>query len=210
MEQWVDYVVQLSAESPTWLVYGIILSIAYVENIIPPIPGDVIVVFGGYLAATGILSPIVLLVGATITSTLGFMTLFEIGRYWGGFLLDEEKHRHFAKWLGRKYLHRARSWMKKYGLWVVFANRFLAGTRSVISLTAGISHTHQIKTIIASTLSSLFWNVVLIGAGWVLQKNWRVFGEYLANYGKVMLILILLLVGGRIVYKKWIKSSESD
>lgn len=39
---------------PLWM-YMILFLGAYVENIIPPIPGDTIVVFGAYLAGVGTL-----------------------------------------------------------------------------------------------------------------------------------------------------------
>jgi membrane protein DedA with SNARE-associated domain len=45
------------------------------------------------------------------------------------------------RFIDMKYFERGRRWMQKWGQWVIVANRFLAGTRSVIAITAGIYRT---------------------------------------------------------------------
>ena len=53
MEQFfTDLIDWMTAVTPFWA-YALILLIAYVENVVPPIPGDLIVVFGGYLVGLG-------------------------------------------------------------------------------------------------------------------------------------------------------------
>ncbi|MDZ7690313.1 MAG: hypothetical protein U5K69_04045 [Balneolaceae bacterium] len=84
-------------------------------------------------------------------------------------------------------MNKVRNWMGRWGLGVVLANRFLAGTRSVISLTAGISHTPITGTTISSTISSVLWNGILLGFGWVVHENWQVMGNYLCYYGRIIL-----------------------
>ena len=60
----------MSALSPV-ATYLTILSVAYLENVLPPVPGDMIVVFGGYMAGLGVLNPWVVIGLATIGGTLG-------------------------------------------------------------------------------------------------------------------------------------------
>src|SRR5699024_8359256 len=88
--------------------------------------------------------------------------------------------------------------MGRWGQGVVLANRFLAGTRSVISLTAGISHTRVSYTVVSSTASSLLWNGILLGFGWIVHENWRVIGEYLSIYGWIILSAIVLFAAIRV------------
>jgi len=84
--------------------------------------------------------------------------------------------------------------MQRWGMGVVLANRFLAGTRSVISLTAGLSHTRISPTVICSTLSSILWNGILLAFGWIVHENWRLIGEYLSVYGQIILGGIVLFI----------------
>lgn len=103
--------------------------------------------------------------------------------------------------------------MQRWGMGVVLANRFLAGTRSVISLTAGLSHTRIGMTIISSFVSSILWNGILLGFGWVVHENWRLIGEYLSVYGRIILggilLIVLIKLGSHYYKEKWLKKEAN-
>ncbi|MEX0608539.1 MAG: DedA family protein [Balneolaceae bacterium] len=180
-------------------IYLIFFGIAYLENIIPPLPGDVIVAFGGYLAAEGIIQVVPVWTLTTIASVFGFMTMYWLGYKWGE-QIESNRDSHFLlRFIDYKYFTRGKKWMMRWGQGVVVANRFLAGTRSVISLTAGISRLKVLRTSISSFISSILWNGLLIGMGWIIQDNWRIIGDYLSNYGKI----ILILIAGVVLVKIW-------
>ena len=184
-------------------VYALFAVIAYAENIIPPVPGDVLVAFGGYLAAEGILDPFMILGLTTAASVLGFMSAYGFGAWWGGRLIHPESDFWLKKVINMEVFDRGRRWMQAWGQWVVVANRFLAGTRSVIALSAGLSHTPVWSTIFSSTISSLLWNSLLIGFGWIVKENWEMIGEYLNTYGVIVLILIALFFVIRYIQSKF-------
>ena len=208
MEQVLELVIEFAQQVPAWLTFTVIIVIAYIENVIPPIPGDLVVVFGGYLAAEGVLSIFPLLIGTTITSTLGFLTLYELGRWWGWNTFDATKHKFLSKWLHSNYVEKAKKLMDRWGMLVIVANRFLAGTRSIISLTAGVTYTPPIKTAIYSGISSLLWNSVLLSGGWYLSKSWRQFGEYLTSYGKIILAFLVVIIAVRWFLKRNVKQND--
>ncbi len=198
LDELIEWIFTLSAMS----IYTIYFLMAYLENVIPPIPGDLFIVFGGYLAAEQIVSYTSLLILTTIASVLGFMTMYGFGSFWG-YRIDEHRDKF---WLMRiidvKYFDRGKRWMQKWGQWVIVANRFLAGTRSVIALSAGIYRTKVNYTIISSAVSSVLWNAILLGFGWLVHENWKVIGDYLGFYGWVILIIIVTSVLARFVYTR--------
>ncbi len=100
--------------------------------------------------------------------------------------------------------------MQRWGQGVVLANRFLAGTRSVISLTAGISHTPVAATAISSTISSILWNAILLGFGWVVHQNWRIIGEYLNIYSQIILAIIAVIILVRVGIYYFRKQKEPE
>lgn len=194
-DQIVQSIVEWISMVPPVGVYLIFLGIAYIENIIPPMPGDVIVAFGGYLAAEGLINLFPVWSLTVIASVAGFMTMYWLGHKWG-VQIEENRESHFIlRFIDYKYFARGKKWMARWGQGVVIANRFLAGTRSVISLTAGMSHLKITPTILSSLVSSVLWNSLLLAMGWVIRDNWQIIGEYLSNYGKVILGLIVLFVG---------------
>ena len=79
----VNYIGQVSPV----MIYVILFLIAYFENIVPPIPGDIIIAFGGYLISFGSINSLSLWLGTVIMSVLGFMTMYQMGSFLAGPLL---------------------------------------------------------------------------------------------------------------------------
>jgi membrane protein DedA with SNARE-associated domain len=181
---------------PAVWAYVTILAIAYGENVIPPVPGDLIVVFGGYLAGTGKLDFTIVVLLSAIGGTAGFMTMYAIGRRVGDAAMDPSR----LRWLPKDQIARASSWLDRWGYWVVAFNRFLSGARSVISLTVGMAHTDATKTAACAALSAVVWTLLITYAGYALGENWRVIASWLALYGRVMLTLSVLIAGAWLVY----------
>jgi len=194
IEQFTNEIVQLVNTLPPASIYLVFFLIAYTENVVPPIPGDLLVAFGGYLAAESIIGFVPVLLLTTIASVIGFMSMYWIGSRWGTQIEANPKRLWLLRFIPLKYLNKVRQWMQRWGLGIVLANRFLAGTRSVISLTAGLSHTRLMPTVICSFISSILWNGILIGFGWVVHENWRLIGDYLSIYGKIILAAIALFI----------------
>lgn len=195
-------------------VYLIFLGIAYIENLIPPLPGDVLVAFGGYLAAEGVIKIFPVWSLTIIASVAGFMTMYWLGHRWGSQIESNRESHFILRFIPYKYFSRGKKWMSRWGQGVVIANRFLAGTRSVISLTAGMSHLKVTPTILSSLVSSILWNSLLLGMGWVIRDNWQIIGDYLSNYGKIILALIVLFIGGKAYFsylkKKSVAKDEKE
>lgn len=184
---------------PTASIYLAFFLVAYLENVIPPVPGDILVVFAGYLAVDGTIHFTMVLMLTTVASVLGFMSMYYIGYRWGDGIKDKRGKFWLFKYVNFKYMTRAQSWMNRWGQGVIVANRFLAGTRSIISLIAGISQTRISLTVLSSFVSSLLWNLILLAAGWFINENWEDIGRYLSIYSWVIIAGIVLFVG----YKFW-------
>jgi membrane protein DedA with SNARE-associated domain len=205
-EEFTFFLVDWIREQPLILVYLAFFLLAYLENVIPPVPGDVLVAFGGYLAAEQIVGFTPLLVLTTVASTLGFMTMYTLGYVMGDSIKVKRSRFWLFRYLDIKYMDRVNFWMDRWGQGVVLANRFLAGTRSVISLLAGISHANIRLTILNSTISSVLWNSILLSMGWFIRENWAVIGEYLNIYGWFVGLIIAVFVGFRFWF--WYKKRK--
>ncbi|MDZ7658871.1 DedA family protein [Fodinibius sp.] len=208
-EQFVQEVVQFIYTLPPSSIYLVFFFVAYVENIVPPIPGDVLVAFGGYLAAESVVGLVPILLLTTIASVIGFMSMYWIGSRWGTLIQQKKKQFWLLRFIPLKYINKVRSWMQRWGMGVVLANRFLAGTRSVISLTAGLSHTRISSTIFYSTVSSLLWNGILLCFGWIVHENWQLIGKYLSIYGRIILIGIAIFIVIRLIVYYYNKRSPN-
>ena len=203
LDQAVNWILTLSPAS----IYSIFLIVAYAENIVPPVPGDILVVFGGFLAAEQIVDFNVLLFITTLASVIGFMNMYAFGYYFGDKIDTHRSDFWLMRIIDVKYFDRCKRWMHSYGQAVIVTNRFLAGTRSVIAVTAGLTKMRPLTSVLSSFLSSVTWNFVLLGSGWLVHENWYVIGDYLNIYGWSILTLMVLIIGGRIVYTKYLRGS---
>jgi membrane protein DedA with SNARE-associated domain len=182
--------------SPVWA-YVTLFVVAYGENVAPPIPGDMVVVFAGYLAGLGQLHLGIVVLLSTIGGALGFMTMFAVGARLGQALLDPDRFR----WLPRDGIGKAQRWLQQYGYGVVAANRFLSGARSVISLTAGMAQMETWRTLWWCTVSAFVWTGLISYAGYEVGDNWEVVVAYLRAYGRV--VLTLLLAVAAVLLGRW-------
>ena len=179
---------------PPLMAYGIIFIVAYGENVVPPIPGDMVIVFGGYLAGIGQLNFFIVWILAIAGGVLGFMSMYAVGRRVGMAVYDPNRF----KWLPKRYLEKTRAWVSRWGYGVVAANRFLSGARSVISLTVGMAKKNAFNTMLFSTVSAIAWTGLMVYGGYAIGENWQVVGEYIRVWG--VLIVSLMVVGAVIFF----------
>jgi membrane protein DedA with SNARE-associated domain len=174
------------------MAYLVFLLSAYAENVLPPVPGDTVVVLGAYLVSTGQLDFWGVYLATTFGSEIGFLTMYLIGRRYGRSFIYNKKYG--ARMFKEEHIRKVEKWFSRWGYWVIFANRFLSGTRSVISLFAGSFHLHPVPVILLSTLSALIWNALLLIAGMLLGKNWQVISDIISRYNQVFIVLFIGLL----------------
>ncbi len=180
-------------------VLGFALFITMLENIFPPSPSDSVLVFMGSLVGIGTIGFLPLLVFATIGSVLGFIIMFLLGSKFGERIVDSNK----LAFINQKSMEKPEQWFRKYGYYLIIANRFLSGTRAVISFFAGLSDLDLKKTVILSTGSALVWNSILIYLGYVFGNNYEEILNYLGLYGKIIFPIIGLVIVIFLIKKFW-------
>jgi len=171
--------------------YLVLLISAYAENIIPPVPGDTVVILGAYLVSIEKLNFWGVYISTSLGSVTGFATMYYIGRHFGRPFLYKKKR---AKLFKEEHIAKVERWFSKWGYWVIFANRFLSGTRSVISIFAGLVHLNPVIVLSLALLSTLLWNAILIGAGVVLGNNWSVITTVITRYNQVLMLLAFVII----------------
>lgn len=188
------------------LLYLLLCISAILENLIPPVPGDVVTAFGAFMVGTGKLDFIGVYISTTVGSVIGFTLLFLVGKFLGKELIIKKNFTFFKK----EAILQAEQWIQRYGIWLVLANRFLPGIRSVISLSAGFSNLSTYKVLLFSFISSSLWNCILIYLGYSLGNNWLAVQDkvshILSQYSKAIGILVVsfLMVYFFIKLKKYV------
>lgn len=150
------------------------------ESACIPIPSELVMVFGGALAAgamPGVDPTIALIVAAGVAgNVVGSYLAWALGRYggqaawrrWGSYI-----------WLRASDLDRTQRWFARYGARAVLIGRILPAVRTFISLPAGISAMPPLRFGVYTFVGCLPWNAALAGAGYALDREWQVIARAL-------------------------------
>jgi membrane protein DedA with SNARE-associated domain len=202
LEQLVEYAQTLDSTA----IYLFLFVIAYLENVVPPIPGDLPVAFVGSLIAFNDLTFVGCVLSASVGSVLGFFTMYSIGRFIGFRLYQESGGAVRHKWveLTKKVFppeqfEFVKEQFSRFGYWFIVANRFLAGSRAIISIAAGISRLNMVAVHLCAFVSAVLWNILLVCGGYLLGSNWEKLGDYISTYGTIVTIVVLIIVAVVIV-----------
>ncbi len=140
------------------------------ENVFPPIPSEAILPLAGYFVGRGELSFPLVIVTATAGSVGGSVLLYELAR--AGGRPFARRFLRFAR-LDPARLERAEEWFERRGAVAILVGRCVPGVRSFISLPAGVLRMGRAKYILLTTFGTAVWNVALVGAGWLLGREWE-------------------------------------
>ena len=184
-----DILNQISTFSPIWI-YITLFLFAFIENVFPPSPSDLVIVIGGTLVGTGDLNFILSLIFATLGSITGFMLMFYIGS-----TVDKKViHSGRFRFIPINSIEKVEIWFRKYGYMVIVANRFMPGTRAVISFFAGISNLESKKTTLLCFISALVWNIIMLYLGFIFGDNVAKVDEYLTTYSNIVIVITILII----------------
>ncbi len=170
--------------------------ICYIENIFPPSPSDVALVFIGTFVGLGVISFPVLAVLSTFGSVTGFLTMYWLGNRFGLSLISSGKF----PFLTKSAIEKAEKVFIKLGNFTIVINRFLPGTRAVISFAAGVFKLPIYLTTILCTVSALAWNCILIYCGTILGDNWVTISSYLSVYSQISTVVVVTFIVGYLIY----------
>ena len=177
-----DWIIHLIERGGYW---GIAFLMA-LENIIPPIPSELIMGVGGIAVARGTMDFWPLLIAGTIGSTFGNYVWFLIGDRFGYRRLRPLIDR-WGRWLAMDWqdVEKTTAFFRRHGQWVIFAMRFSPVMRTMVSLPAGLSHMRHGKFLVFTFVGAAVWNTLLIQGGRLLARytasasdalGWVVFG----------------------------------
>ncbi len=158
--------IQNAVQAYPWAGLGLVVLLAWLEYVFPPVPGDSTMLFACFFAGTGAL-PLSAVVAACLAgSVAGAATAYAFGARLGRsyFFLRSEWAREELARLERGYA--------RWGAPLVAVNRFLPGVRGVFLYGAGIGRLGWRRVLFYSTLSNVLWVALIAWAGSSLGNSW--------------------------------------
>jgi len=174
-----------------------LMASVFIENIFPPYPGDSVVVFAGYIAATGHLSFPVLAIAVVFGNLVSALIMYYFGLEIMDFMLKHLKSEKLKQVFSRETLAKTHSWFERFGFWAVIFSRFSAGIRFFIAIIAGMVNMPVVLFMFSFLIATIVWNSLLVYGGYILGKNWDQLMGYIQLYSG---IVALVIVTGIVVF----------
>lgn len=162
-----DNVLAWLGSLPDAALYVILAAVAATENFVPPIPADVIVAFGSFLAARQNRSPVPTIIAVVIGNVGGAFAMFALGRKFGA-----EWVRRRLRVMGEDSERRVRHWYDRFGLPALFLSRFVPAVRAVVPPLAGAIRAPAVGALIAIATASTIWYAALALLAYRLGSRW--------------------------------------
>ncbi len=178
-----------------WAVFfGVML-----ENAGLPVPGETILLFGGFLAFRGRLelAPTILtaIAGATLGDNLGYL----IGRWGGTKLLYRLRGKPFFP---ARHFDKAQAFLQRYGHWAVFVARFITGLRVLAGPFAGAFLMPYTHFLMANFGGAVLWAIVIGYVGFAFGGNWEHLVHLVKEADVAILIGCAAALAGWIVWRR--------
>lgn len=188
--------IQAGADRNPLLGYTLIALGMFLENLVPPIPAELIMPLGGFLAHKGQLQLLPVILSGLFGTVLGAWFWYGIGR-----LINEERLEHLigrhGRWLGITPLglRQSRRWFHRHGAAVVFWGRLVPGVRTLISVPAGIELMPQPGFLLWTTAGSSIIVTALAFAGKTLGENYGKVLRWVEPFSDLVIRSLLVMVG---------------
>ena len=155
--------------SANWWFLLIIFAVAYLDSVIPIVPGETMVIIGGVAAGQGDQSLLLVIAAGASGAFLGDNTAYFIGSKLSGVIERQATKR--PKWQAR--LDWAAQQIRLRGGMLLITARFIPGGRSVLTISSGITRQPKAWFMSWIALAAVIWATYAAGLGYFGGKTFE-------------------------------------
>lgn len=182
--------------------YAVIFSILVLSSFGLPVPEEVTLLFGGYLAYLEFVDFWTIIYVSTLGIIAADIVGYFLGRFWGdGIRLFFLRHWSWPN----KILEKAKKYFDKHGEKVVIFSRPLLGARVAVPILAGHFKMNFVKFIFYDILAAIPWSFFLISLSYYLGSSLNLITEV-----KEIKHTIFILLGIAIIVYAAIKFNKNN
>lgn len=189
MERFVAWISGLEPLT-VYLITGIA---TFFENLIPPIPSDVVTALGGFLTQRSAVSGVTVFLVAWLANLAGAAILYFVARRHG--------RRFIGSALGQRLLpadaiiDMEREYLR-FGVAGIFISRFLPGFRSFVAPFVGLINLSPLRALLPMALASAIWYAGIVWLGSRLGEQWETIVRFLGTLNRTLAVIALLFAAG--------------
>jgi len=169
-------------------------------------PGESLVLAGGFLAEQGSFDPVALIFVVSAAAILGDSIGYELGRHLGrGWLI-----RHGGRFgFHQEHLDRVDRFLEHHGGKAVFASHFMHLMRAIMPFSAGASRMRYRQFLIFNAGGCIVWATTFITLGYFVGTSWHVAAKWVGRASEIIGGLLLLTIALGWLWR-WLVRHEAD
>lgn len=189
----IEWLLEIVGRVPQWVIYLLLGLGAAAESVFPPLPSDTFVLIGAFLVEQEMLDAGIVLACAWTGNVSAAFGVYALGRRYGRGVFTATP---WGRWLLRPHqLARLAEFYDRYGLFTIFAVRFVPVFRAIDPVFAGISGLRFWKVAIPLATASALWYGILLLLGMVASRNLaRLFSTFERLHAWLILGAVVLAV----------------
>lgn len=157
-----------------------------------PIPEDIVIVIGGYLAHRGDTELVPTLLTLYLGAISGDFCLYWIGRRFGQDIIS---HRKLTWFFTQKRIKAINYYFHKYGSRTFFFARFLVGLRSTIFLSSGAFKVPFRKVLIMNGIAASISVSAVASLGYFLGDQWDKIFVWMKHFESIIILVVGMVIG---------------
>jgi membrane protein DedA with SNARE-associated domain len=183
-----DAFLQWLAALPALPAALVLMALSALENVFPPVPADVAVVLGAFVAQRNGRSVALMGFLCWAANTGSSAALYFYARARGRAWLETGWR---ARLVPPDVLGALERAYARHGVPGIFMSRFLPGVRAAVTPFAGVVGMGPWKALLPASIASALWYAVLVAAGSVLGLNWDAARHLVDSLNRVLGIVAL-------------------
>lgn len=175
---------------PTVPAFLVLMGLSALENVFPPVPADVAVVLGAFLARRAGHSPALVGLLCWAANTVTSAALYFYARAQGR---DWLQTGWAARLLPPEAVRALEGAYAKHGMFGIFVSRFLPGVRAAVTPFAGVMGMGPWRALVPASVASLVWYAVLIAIGTAVGDNWDAARRFVDDLNRALGVVAALV-----------------
>jgi membrane protein DedA with SNARE-associated domain len=172
--------------------------LAALENVFPPVPADVAVALGAFLAHRGEIQAPVLGTLCWLANMVSSAAIYALARRHAGTFRDGWGRR----LVPAPAMAAIEDAYRKHGTIGIFLTRFLPGVRAAVLPFAGLAGVPPLLALAPAGLASALWYAFLIAAGTALGDNWDAVKALVEDVNSALAVAALVFAA---VFFYWLR-----
>ena len=188
-----DRILSFLTELPPLLLYLVLGVGAAVENVLPVVPADTVIVTGGFVAGLGAGEVTAVFLTVWGFNVAGALAVYAVGRRYGPEFFTTGRGRNL---LAEKQMRRLEAFYARWGVAAIFVGRFLPGFRALVPVFAGVAGLGWARVVPPLAVASAIWYGALVRLGHLFGNNVDAVREAMsrANRGLLAMSVVLAIV----------------